>query len=342
MSLLSLCLLPLCIASCSKEKKKDSDESKATTEDTASTSDKAAKAETIADRVPAGNAGSGALAYLPKECAISFHVDIRSGMKNSALASTILPKIKAAFEEAQKEEKDLAAFVSATGVDPFGDFHELGGCLTTVPKDDDDFHGMGVVTGSAKPGLLAAMVATSKESAEFKPIAIAGAKGIQRDGIYIVQLDNGALLFGNDKAQLETSLKKPNGQAKHFAEIAKGTLRIVVPSSTAKMGFALPDSPFANFTDKIDGTSGFTADLDSRTMTLRIGTGSNETAIELAGAAKMLLSQVPKVQGESVEAQATAALAAAHVKGDGKAMVGTVRFDQVTLQKSLEEIASDM
>ncbi len=341
-SLFALCLLPLCAVSCSKEKKEGGEtKGEATTETTGVATDPGKVVE-----APAGNSktepASGALAYLPKDCAIAFHVDIRSVFKNAGVASTILPKIKTSFEEAKKDKGEMAAFFSSTGLNPFTDFHDMGACLTNVPMGGSDPKGMGVVTGTAKTGLLPALLATSSKTDKFKPIKVGGVNGIEADGVMIVQLDDGTLLFGNDKALLEGSFAKPNGQGDAFAAAGKATLRVVVPTSTTKMGFSLPDSPFANFADKIGGSSSFSADLDSRQVTMRIGTTSEESATELSGIAKMLLGSIPKTQGQDVEAQAMAALAAAQVRGEGKAMVGTITFEESTIKAGIEQVANDM
>ena len=340
--LLASCVLPLALGACSKEKKKDAAEDKPGAEAPAEGSAKVTEtAPETADKKKSSSSSS-ALAYLPDSCAVAIHMNLASGFKNATVGKAFLPKIQAAFSEAKADKKEMAAFFDSTGLDPFSDFHEMSVCLPEIPMGGGDPSGVGAITGSAKPGLLAALLATSKDADKFKAIEMGGAKGIDRDGFMIVQLADGTLVGGNDKALLEKAIGKPDGQAAAFATTDSATLRVVVPATVAKMGFSLPDSPFKNFAEKIDGASSISADLESRKVTLRIGTATEEAATELAGIAKMLLGQVPKIPGEGMEAQAAAALAAAVVKGEGTSMVGTVTFEEGTLGMGLDQVASEM
>lgn len=333
--LLASCLLPVALGACSKEKKDKPAET------VPAEAGKVAESAPVVDKKMAADS-SAALAFLPASCAVAVHIDLAGGFKNAAVGKTFLPKLKAAFENAKSADENMTTFFKSTGLDPFTDFHEMGLCLSSIPKGGEDPKGMGVVTGSAKPGLLAALVATSKKADKFKPTKIGDVSGLERDGVIVLQLDDGTLLAGNDRALLVSAVAKPSGQNEAFSMIGSATLRVAVPTTTVKTGFSLPGSPFANFSDKISGHSSLSADLDSRSVTMSIGTASNEAATELAGMAKLLLGQVPKRPGKDVEAQAMAALAAAEVNGKGSAMVAVVTFEEATLTMGLEKLASDI
>lgn len=341
--LLATCLLPLCIGACSKETKNSEEKKSGTTETVPEESLKVTETAPGGDKkeMPAV-ASTGALAYLPDSCAIAIHLDIASALKNGDVGKSFLPKVKGAFEAAKTEKPEMSLFFAAADLDPFADFHEMGICLSNIPVGGGDPKGMGVITGDTKVGVIIEYLRNSKKADKFTPVDFAGVKGLERDGILIAQLDDGTLIAGNDRALMEAAVKKPSGQGAAFASVPKATLRVVVPTATVKMVFNLPKSPMAKFSDKIDGVSSLSADLDSRSVTLRIGTASNEAATELSGVAKVMLGQVPAMNGKSLEARGTTALAAAKVAGEGTSMVGTVTFDEATAQQGLDEMAANV
>lgn len=329
------------MGACSKENKKAEETKPGPPETSPAEAGKATETPPTAP-TPMGKDASAALAYLPEACALVVHIDLAAGFKNAALGKSLLPTLKAAFDKAKSEKEDMAAFFTSTGLDPFTDFHEMGLCLKSIPMNGEAPMGMGVVTGTAKPGLLTALVATSKKSEAFQPTKIGGVTGIERDGVIVVQLGDGTLLAGNDRSLLEAAVAKPMAQGATFGMIPKATMRIAVPTAAVKMVFNMPGSPFTSYASKIDGHSSFSADLDTRGLTLRIGTVSAEAATELAGIAKLLLGQVPKIPGEGIEAQAAASLSASLVKGEGKMMVGTMTIEEATLTQTLDKISKDI
>ena len=339
--LFATCLLPLCLGACSKEKKESGDKKTGATDTVPEESVKVTEPAPGADKkeMPAV-VSTGALAYLPDSCTIAIHLDIASAFKNGDVAQSFLPEVKSSFEAAKKNKPEMGLFFSAAELNPFADFHELGICLGTIPVDGSKPKGMGVITGNTKLGIIIEYLRTSKKADKFTPVEFAGLKGIQRDDMLIAQLDDGTLIAGNDKALMEAAVKKPSGQGAAFAAVPKATFRVVVATTTAQMIFNLPKSPMANFSDKLEGVSSLSADLDSRSVSLRIGTASNEAATELSGVAKVVLGQVPPMGGKSLEARGMTALAAAKVAGEGTSMVGTMTLDEATVKQALEEMAA--
>jgi hypothetical protein len=282
--LVATCLLPLCATACS-EVKEDSGETKSKVAETES-----AQTEKGGEETPGASkkeapvaASSGALAYLPESCALALHLNIASTLKNSDVRKLLLPKVEAALETAKSKSEDLALFFAATGLDPFTDFHEMSVCFGTISNEGSPTKGMAIITGSTKPGLVTALLGKTTKADKLTPVEFAGIKGMERSGFIVAQLDDGTLIAGNDKSLMEAAVAKPGGQSAAFAETGTGTLRVVVPGATVKKGFSRPKSPVAHFSEKIDGTSSLSADLHSRSMTLRIGTVDEAAANELAG-----------------------------------------------------------
>jgi hypothetical protein len=313
-------LLSLCLTGCTKEKKK-SDESKGSTESAETKKEaKIVDAPGVAAGDSAGSTG-GALAYLPSECSVAMHVDLKGLAANPVIKSTIMPALQEGMDIAQKEEKDFAAFLTMTGLNPITDFHDFSLCLGAISPSGAPPKGFGTVTGNIKGGILEALQKTAKNMDDGKFIDLAGQKALDfEDGIF-TQMKDGALSGGNHNEFMKASMTKPSAFDKDFAALGNASLRVVVPASTVKMGLGLPGSPFANFVEKIDGASSLAVDVGTTTLTVKIATVDNGAATEMVGMAKLLMSQVPKADGSGPEAILLASLAAATIEAEDKHFV---------------------
>ncbi len=321
-SLLAACLLSLCLAGCSKDKKKDKEQPE---------SPKAMAAETV----PAKSAGdapvalksatSGALAYLPAECAIAMHADLRSILANAAVSAHLLPALREGLKKGTDSSKEFASFLDVTGLDPFTNFHEVSGCLGEIPLNGQDPRGVMTVGGKIGSNVFDELVKSSGDLKKDTIIDIKGQKAVDDDGAVFTQMADGSLSGGNDKALITAAIGKPNAFASDFDALGKSDLSIVIPAKTVTMGLGMPGSPFQQFAEKIDGATTVGVDIDKTTLTVKIGTVDEATANELAGMAKLLLGQVPK-EGEGMEAGLMAALAAAKTGGEGKQFVMSMKL----------------
>jgi hypothetical protein len=141
-SLLAACLFSVCLGGCSKDKK----ESAKTSAETTTTGEKAApKGET---GTAPKSATSSALAYLPADCAVAMHADLKSLSANSVIKAHLLPTLRDALATGVKSSEDFKSFMDATGFDPFADLHEFSGCLGEIPLDGGDPVGIMTVTGN--------------------------------------------------------------------------------------------------------------------------------------------------------------------------------------------------
>ena len=325
-SLLAVCLVSLGFAGCSKEKEPDKAADKKTPiADKTDNADKADPDKTEKDTVPPTTEASAALAYLPNDCSIAMHANLKALAANPVINTHVMPALREALAAGQKKKKEFADFMSATGLDPFADFHELSICAGALPSGTEDPKGIITVTGDINNGIIEKIVKNSDELDDSKIVDIKGQKSIDDDGALVTQMADGSLSGGNHKELLVASIDKPNAFAADFKSIGNAEFRIVVPAKTVTKSLGMPGSPFTQFATKIAGATTVALDLANTTLTVKIATVDESSANEIAGMAKLLLGQVPK-GGPGPQGAMMTALAAAKTSGEGNRFVMTMQL----------------
>ncbi len=335
-SLVAACLFSVCLAGC-KDKKK------APAEGTPAATNKV-ESKTGGDLAPAkpdapASASSGALAYLPEGCTIAMHADLKSLAANPVIEANVMPALREALAAGAKKEKDFAAFMEATGLDPFADFHEFSVCAGDLfSVGDGTPKGFMTVTGDIDKGIIDALLKNSDDLDKAKVVDIKGQTSIDDEGAVFTQMADGSLSGGNLRALVEAAIDKPNAFAADFETLGNADMRIVIPATTVTKGLGMPGSPFAQFAEKIDGATTVGLDVGTTTLTVKIATVDETSATEIAGMAKLMLGQVPK-GGEGPEGAMMAALAAAKTSGEGKHFVLTMQLPAEQFETASKLIA---
>lgn len=335
-SLLAACLFSVCLAGCKDKKAAPAEGTPAATNKVET---KTKTGGDVAPKADAPAAAGSALAYLPAGCTIAMHADLKSLAANPVIKANVMPALREALAAGAKNEKDFAAFMEATGLDPFADFHEFSLCSGDIfsigggtPK------GFMTVTGDIDKGIIDALLKNSDDLDKSKVVDIKGQKSIDDDGAIFTQMTDGSLSGGNLKALVEAAIDKPNAFAADFEALGNADMRIVIPATTVTKGLGMPGSPFAQFAEKIDGATTVGLDVGNTTLTVKIATVDETSATELAGMAKLMLGQVPK-GGEGPEGAMMAAVAAAKTAGEGKHFVMTMQLPAEQFEMASKLIA---
>lgn len=305
----------LLLATGCKKDAKDAPKDKA--EESAKVTDEKAAPAGDTPVAPKGEAATGALAYLPGDCDIAIHIDFASVMSVPAVRDALLPALEKAKAAGAKDKESFGNFLKQSGMDPIKDLHQLAVCVDDIKMDGSDPKAFGAVSGNLKPDLMDILIKTSEKLEKREQIKEGGFHIVRDDEAIIAQADDGVVMGGNSPALFDLFKKKSSGFQADFQAMGPASLRVIVATKLAKTGLAQPGSPFAAFAEKLAGNTTFSFDATSGEAVLRVATADEASASELAGVAKMLLSQVPKAGGAGPEAMAMSAISAAKIGAEG-------------------------
>jgi hypothetical protein len=296
----------------------------------------AAVVTVVALRMIGGAERSSAHAHLPAGCDAVARIDLAGLREVGPVAEHVMP----ALDEAAKKSEDagkMARFFLSAGLDPRKDLEEAALCATDLgglPKM------VLIIGGRMRPGRIVEALRTHADDLDgFEVERVIEAEGreilLTKDGLFITQADDGAVLIGTSQKLVEAALPTSDHHEGYAVPLDRQIGALITAEAVKKAGERAVTIPFARKLGDA-GRAMLTVDLDQRKAVVELDMGSPAAAKDLAAALGDFLKLARLVPRAD---PITGLLTKTSFVADGTRTVGTLDIPKEAVEDGAKRVA---